>query len=707
MLTCLPCPPRKTFLLAGVVLAAGSLLAGAGPAGAAVKLAIDANHPWRPPFGLDRIGGPFEVVIMFAARPSGEHELVGYRDGKELSRRAVTLPGAKAPFVTRVSMDAGAAEVALLAKASPQAELAEVARQIVKLPAFEAEGEAEAVALPGSAVHPVDLGTVMVPNGWLLLAGGQKAAVEVAALSRLADVPGARVIAWYESAPADKWTVAMPLKHGEKAAAVLAVGAGARAEKKDILHVEIADAVSKQLWHKAIPVIRVPEAPKNPAFGAISTKLRYDPPIPTKYAPGKIDYDKGWDPNRNDVVVFFPNGARFVFWRGASYCPFWAGKYNTGFCYEWAEILSGHGIRGVNDCAEPLQDKELRYGRVEIVESSAARVHVRWSYQSCDLDYKVGGSYAVEDYYFYPDGFGTRVMTLTAHPGCKVETGEFIVFLPQSGYPFELLPEKHIDMLWPGGKVEVQFPQPPGGQPDVMAKLKTIGKDAQLMHRIRIDKYSSLAAISYSPWGSSHDLPGFPPFRQDGALVTPMYWGCHWPLSRGYPTGWAISDRISETPGHCSSMHAGTPRPLRTTTGEMPDAQGNVKTMQESTWVWLIGMTGASDEVLLQWAKSFAITPPGVAADGAKPEAELYAPQRRALRLTVEKPTVTIAIKPEGCCVNPVFELAAAPARLRAVSVDGAALDASKYAWDGKTLWLDVTLTRPAELRLEFDDVNR
>ena len=36
-------------------------------------------------------------------------------------------------------------------------------------------------------------------------------------------------------------------------------------------------------------------------------------------------------------------------------------------------------------------DKELRYSRVEIVESTAARVHVRWSYQSTDFNYKVWG----------------------------------------------------------------------------------------------------------------------------------------------------------------------------------------------------------------------------------------------------------------------------------------------------------------------------
>ena len=88
--------------------------------------------------------------------------------------------------------------------------------------------------------------------------------------------------------------------------------------------------------------------------------------------------------------------------------PFWAGRHGTGLSYEWAE--TGPLPEGFVDSVEPLMDKELRYGRVCIVESTAARVHVRWTYQSCDFNYKVWGDAAQEDFYFYPDGFGTRVL---------------------------------------------------------------------------------------------------------------------------------------------------------------------------------------------------------------------------------------------------------------------------------------------------------
>jgi hypothetical protein len=50
-----------------------------------------------------------------------------------------------------------------------------------------------------------------------------------------------------------------------------------------------------------------------------------------------MDYAKAWDSSLNDVVVSLPNGSRYVFWRGSSYIPFWAGQHNTGMSYEWAE----------------------------------------------------------------------------------------------------------------------------------------------------------------------------------------------------------------------------------------------------------------------------------------------------------------------------------------------------------------------------------
>jgi hypothetical protein len=83
-------------------------------------------------------------------------------------------------------------------------------------------------------------------------------------------------------------------------------------------------------------------------------------------------------------------------------------------------------------------------------------------------------------------------------------------------------------------------------------------------------------------------------------------------------------------------------------------------------------------------------------------EAESYVPERRAIRLVVEEPEVAVEIKPAAACVNPVFELVAAPRTLTQVELGGRRLDAKEYAWDGRTLWIDATVRQDTQMRLVF-----
>ncbi len=684
------------IVVSGIV--AGALAADAGQPAAPAKLAVEPGHAWTPPFGPDRVGRPMDAVVELplVAKSSEAYVLVCYRDGKEIRRQAVNFVDSyrRPRRFGRVTLDDWPSEVTLLLQVAGQPPT-EVARARVQPPAFEAA----AVARPDVVIHPVDLGTILPPADWLLLAGGQPAEVEVAALSRHADVAGALATAWYESAPDGRVKIALPLNHGRKARATLPLAGASKNLLRDVLHVAIVDGAGREIWRKDIRVMLVPRTPRWPRFGAVETKLRYDQPIPVRGKP-PIDFDRGWDPKRQDVVVFFPNGARFVFWRGSSYCPFWAGRSNTGFCYEWAEILGKH-MAGRFDCVEPLQDKELRYGRVEIVESTPARVHVRWSYQSCDLYYKVWGDFAVEDFYFYPDALGTRVLTLTAHPDVWVETNEFIVFTPQAGYPFAMVPADLIDMLWPAGKASFRFPCFKGEQPEQWAKLKTVPKDVPLLYRIRFGKADRLAAIHYSPRGSSQDLPGFEPFYDRGALATPMYWGCHWPLSRGYPTAYAIERPHRRNAGpqlFHARRHAPTPAQRNRPDAQCPGETGNLEARH-------VGLADRHDR--RRRRRTAAVGPelrPPAKAGSPRSEAGRRAlrAERRALCLTVENPSVTITITPDGHCVNPVFELAHAPKTLSAVRLDDRPLAADRYRWDGATLWLNARLDRPATLKLEF-----
>jgi hypothetical protein len=415
-----------------------------------------------------------------------------------------------------------------------------------------------------------------------------------------------------------------------------------------------------------------------------------------------MSYASGWDPKLKDVVVTMPNGMRFVFWRGSCYIPFWVSRHNVGFNYEWAE---GEPGADAVDCVEPLMDKELRYGRVRIVESTPARVHVRWSYQSCDFNYKVWGDSAVEDYYFYPDGFGTRVLTLQSDPKtANYELSELIVLTPQSTYPLSIFPSKMVDILFVDGeKREIFCPFFPSEQGE-----KRKSRNMPAIYRVRLHKDEPLAAIYFNPLDANLPAAFFDPFFDKGELVTSFYWGSHWPLARGKSTGHAIDERVSLTPCHNSiiSWVKNRPMPVRTAQFDTVDTLGRSKSMQVQTWVWLIGMSDAGDSRLLQWADSFS-TPPSVELKGARLDGESFVPERRAIRMAVEDRTVTILLKPAKVCVNPVFELSDAPKTLVRVELDARLLGAKDFAWDGKTLWIDATMAHDTQLRLVFGDSPR
>jgi hypothetical protein len=692
---------RHLLTMLGVLLVAPLLFPAFMAAGrprslAKARIEIEPGHPWRPPFGLERVGRALEAVVTFAEKPpAGEFVLAGYGNGKEVSRQRLTI-GEK-PFIARACLEACPAAVALLFEPAPGAGFEEVTRKKVTWPAFEAE----AVARPDRMVNPVDLGTILVPADWLLLAGGQKSSVEVAALQRSGGSAAGRATAWYESAPRQEAAATMPLAQGHKAQVTVTLGPCSQTLQRDVLHVAIKAADGKELWQKQIRVMIVPDPPKLPAFGAVETKLRYDAPISVRKADGtftSLAYANAWDPKLHDVVVAMPNGSRFVFWRGSCYIPFWAGRHNTGFCYEWAENTPPPDA---TDCVEPLMDKELRYSRVRIIESTAARVHVRWTYQSCDFNYKTWGDSVVEDFYFYPDGFGTRVLTLQCDPRANYELSELIELTPQSTYPLSVLPPNLLDILFVDGQKR-GLTLPLSGP----ASEKMQSRGVPAIFRVRLDKDDPTAAIYFSPLDKTLPQDVYGPFYDKGQMVTPVYWGSHWPLARGNVTGGAINDRFSLTPAHNSIITWGffhRPTPVRTAHVETLDTLGRSKPMLVQTWAWLIGMSDADDARLLQWARSFT-APPSVQLHGALLDPEPYVPERRAIRLIAEDKTVTITIKPAGACVNPVFELTGAPKKLVGVRLADRVLNAKDYAWDGRVLWLNTTIVHPVRLRLEFVD---
>jgi len=671
------------------------------------RIRVDSGHPWRPPFGLDRVGGPVAVHIELSAEqpPIREYYVVAYRDGRELERQSLNLRQnppegqakklikGKPPYFDAAQFKSLPEEIALYARCPGDGRMEEIKRQQVSWP----EIEAEAVARPDHQVNPVDLGTILVPHDWLLLAGGQTAVIDFVAISRTRDLPNARLQVWFNNGK--PLNIGVRLARNQRTTQELKLPLTSTGDNT-MLHVILTDG-SRELWKKEIRTMIVAQPPQAPAFGAVETRLRYDAPVAmndpkTGEALPSIDYDTAWDPKLKDVIVFLPNGSRFVFWRGASYIPFWAGRYNTGVSYQWAENLS-HPVPhpdGTVDFREPMFDGELRYGRIRIVESTPSRVHVRWTYQLTDLEYTVVGDEATEDFYFYPDGFGTRVMTLSSVPGERYQLTEFIILTPQSAFPLDVLPIHMADVLFlDGEKKRITFPfQPEKGTPAWPPKGVTPSRQLPMVVRVFHHKNDSAAAIYFDP----HELTPpftFGPFYDRGELVTPVYWGSHWPLGRGKWTGWTINERIHSNPAHNSLLAYGFdfPKPLSVSNFLMPDTLGRVQNRTLQRWAGPIAKTDAPDNVLIEWAQSFS-SPPSLDVTGARLDFPSYSQERRAIRLIAESSSIDINVKPQVRSVNPVFELDRAPKELANVAIDGKVLAVDGYAWDGATLWVKASI---------------
>jgi hypothetical protein len=659
---------------------------------------LETGHPWRPPFGLDKVGLPLVALIEASERPEPRRYTLGMKHrGKLVGGHEVQFSNTP-PYSARVVITGEADELVL--SAAPDREGAnpvELARTPVEIP----EIDAVARARPDQVVNPVDLGTVMVPSGELLLGPGQSATLEIAAMSRSRDRPDAKLKMLFQSDPLRSETRSMPLRAGVPVRQAFAITLPPPARDRDVLRLVLHEG-DESLWLGAITVMLVAAPPRHPHFGASYERLRYDAPIsvrdPKTGTFSTMPYEKGWSPDLRDVVVWLPNGARFVFWRGSSYIPFWAGKHNTGACYEWAEIISQPS--GAVDCVEPLMDKELRYSRVEIVESTPARVHVRWTYQSTDFNYKVWGDAAVEDYYFYPDGFGTRVVNLKSDPKNDYELSEFIILTPQGTFPLDVLPDEPVDALFLDGRKHTFLFPNPVGKPTNVPEPGGI----PAIYRLRLRKDEELAAVYFNPNETKLPPVVFAPFFDRGEMVTPCYWGSHWPLARGNSTGRTIDDRVTLTPCHNSVMSwAGTrPTPLSAENRVTLDTLGRSRPMVVRRWTWLIGMCNEPDDRLRQRAKSFA-TPPSIESlRGGRHEFDGYVPERRAIRLAVDSPEVAMTIRPSVPCINPVFELDRVPAGKIRVMLSGRTLNPGEYAWDGRTLWLDATINNPTDLRVTF-----
>jgi hypothetical protein len=267
-------------------------------------------------------------------------------------------------------------------------------------------------------------------------------------------------------------------------------------------------------------------APAPAGFGAYYTRLKFT---------------ETWDASRRDgpdsdvVVLFDDRPWKYMLWRGTNYIPHWVTEKGIWYTNEFNETW-GSGALG---CAEPMSDKQSRYSRVSIVESSPARVVIHWRYALADTRYVAArvdpltgwGDWSDEYHIIYPDGIGVRKICLwSTQPREPHEFQESIVLVPPGSRPEDVLETDAVTIMNMQGQAHLYSWAEHA--PD---------KIAQPEHaNIEIINVRSIARpfliVSDEPfelYGEKHDGPLFRPMNVEINRENSIFpWWNHWPVAQ-------------------------------------------------------------------------------------------------------------------------------------------------------------------------------
>ncbi|WP_207791578.1 LamG domain-containing protein [Sandaracinobacteroides saxicola] len=441
----------------------------------------------------------------------------------------------------------------------------------------------------------------------------------------------------------------------------------------------------------ALPERRFPTEGTGPGrFGAFYTYLRY-----------YDAWDRRWRVGDHpDVVVRFEHEAyRLVFWRGTNYVPCWATAEGIWYTNEFNETW-GNGIIG---CGEPMSDKHCAYSHVRIIESSAARVVVHWRYALVDVygnrprrDPVSGWTdFSDEVYTIYPDGTGTRKITL--HSTQPLEAHEFqetMVVLQPGQTPEDVWDARAITMANMAGE-EVTYDWSHGAptaivKPDFanieLVNLKTTTKPFLIVSPGKcLTRRQTLS-----------DRPVFPVYAHEIQPPRLFPWWNHWPTAEIPSDGRhaVAADRASH-----ASVSSG-----------MEWADHEV-TATSRTRVMLHGLTRRGATELVPLAKSWLQPPPLTVTGGVARNAG-YDVTERAYRLTMRDPSQPLLLRIDASEGAPLVNLCLVIENWgdggARVSIDGAAHPARIGVRDrieGRDLivWLELGRDAPVAITLSKD----
>ncbi len=388
-----------------------------------------------------------------------------------------------------------------------------------------------------------------------------------------------------------------------------------------------ASATPPALATRSLPLAAgTPAGAKAGKFGALYTKLAY-----------YESWDKLWPVNEQaDVVVQFDGSpSKFVFWRGTSYIPHWVTENGIWYNNEFLETWSAKGSH------EPMSDKRCEYSHVRVLENSDARAVVHWRYALIDnfehmarVDSLTGfGEWADEVYTIYPDGVGTRTITLhSPQPQSAHEWHEGILVMGPGQRPEQVLEPGALTLA--NLKGETHTYSWANGIPKEAGKNGYInlptGATIHLVNtKSALKPFTIISPTANPVWDIYHG--------ELRPTVSMFPWWNHWPAAQKASDGRYAMD--ADYASHSSLSHAHW------------DAYR--QTENSMTKVMLHGLTGGTAADLVSLAKSWS-QPARLMGNVGE-----YDPTERAYLLTATRPAApqhfTLEASAESPVENPAF----------------------------------------------------
>ena len=440
-----------------------------------------------------------------------------------------------------------------------------------------------------------------------------------------------------------------------------------------------------------IPYFPLPAGPEGPGeFGGYYTTLKWDP---------AWDGLRRYGPDSDVVVRFDQSPMRLVFWQGTNFVPAWVTGNGKWYTDQFAEAWAPPGCLEGGDC-EPMSDKHADLSKVTIMESTPARVVLRWRYALVESRYQKGANqdpdtgwfdWAEEYWYVYPDGAAIRKQTLWSSnldhkvgaphewqesivingPGQKPEDNiapDALTLANMAGetHTYTWLPKPDDSFDYPRGPNKLDLPAAANIQ---VVNLKATEKPFEVV-------FPKNASFSTYNGEKSYSM---------------FEWWNHWPVAQLASSGRPAV--AADRPSHSSLSHIYWDSYARDDATE--------------TKLLMTGMTTKTATDLIPLARSW-ISPPPIFVSGTA--TANYDPAQRAFVISSDNPivaplTLQLAASVNSPLVDPAFVIddwrGAAT-----VTLDGQDVDALKLGYvKGLTstrlvVYLPVEITKPTTITI-------